>query len=692
MAINCDIFRGLKDDAEKKLAKLREDLYNKQKVELGEKDIEEVRKLMTQAQTMPDGYEKDVIISKAMNVINDKIPATTPEKLKAIQRISLLGNAKTMVRNVVGNVVFGGVETTTSGVVGSQIDKLVSKAFKTELRSVDMFDWGELKKGFKEGYKRAWRDYAERMDVTGGLHKFDAKAGKIFLEHGKIDIDSAENFKGIFKELKQMSQVERFEGGKKVKDLIDWSSPETAWKSFKKLPEDTRLAYMFNRMNESVNFGLKLGDSPFKLAYFNDTMAGLKKLNPNRPIAELEEVANMIMLQRTFQETGAISRAFTQARSAINMGKKFGMGDFILPFTSTPANIMQRIIDYSPLGLVNSFRYAKELRAGATVLNQRKLVDSLTRSFTGTGLLAAGYLMAKQGLINPGISKDPDLNKLRKEIGIQPYSFNVFGKNITYDWSQPLSTLIAIGSDMYNEGKSEEDMGKAIWNAIESGGATLTDQTLLRGMQQLFGGESPVDGLMDSIKNVPTQFIPTLLSQVARTIDPKDRDYWDPALKGQLMNPLKARIPFIRQGLEAQVGTLGEDVDPGGFLTRAFSNFFSPANIRNIQGTEVQQEIMRLYDAKTGRTKHLPRVVSKKITARDPKTREEVKFDLTPQERTKLQRTTGEMTQKVYQRIINSLTYKNMTDEAKHDYLKSTLSKIKKVAEGEIIKERGYIN
>jgi hypothetical protein len=85
---------------------------------------------MKNLQSMPGNTDvekraKDVLFGQVKKYMADKIPSSWVEKIKAIQRINLLLNPKTMVRNTLGNVFMGAAED-IKDIPGTAIDKLVS--------------------------------------------------------------------------------------------------------------------------------------------------------------------------------------------------------------------------------------------------------------------------------------------------------------------------------------------------------------------------------------------------------------------------------------------------------------------------------------------------------------------------------------------------------------------------------------
>ena len=96
--------------------------------------------------------EKDILLAEIQSMISEKLPSTTGEKMRTLARISMLFNAKTQIRNVLGNVVVM-PRALLSDAIGSGIDKAVSG--KTGMRTTGTFKASSLK-GVPHGISEAF--------------------------------------------------------------------------------------------------------------------------------------------------------------------------------------------------------------------------------------------------------------------------------------------------------------------------------------------------------------------------------------------------------------------------------------------------------------------------------------------------------------------------------------------------------
>ena len=82
----------------------------------------------------------------------------------------------------------------------------------------------------------------------------------------------------------------------------------------------------------------------------------LKAAGTNNITDEMIDVATKEALESVYQNGGKLSDTVLKIRRGLNnIGiKDFGLGDALVPYAQTPANVAQQGINYSPLGLIKS--------------------------------------------------------------------------------------------------------------------------------------------------------------------------------------------------------------------------------------------------------------------------------------------------------------------------------------------------
>jgi len=559
--------------------------------------------------------EKDVAMAQVMKLISEKVPATFPDKLKALQRISLLLNPKTMIRNTLGNTVFGAIDN-ISNVVATPIDILTSKLLKTNRTTTLPSIRGQLKSA-KEGLAITLKDAKLGIDTYGNKTQYEFS--------GKKNFDNP----------------------------------------------------ILHKLDKATITGLKLGDTPFHKAAFDDSIRQQMKLaKVEKPTMAMEEQAQRTADQRTYQDVNALTNAFKLAQSALNGGKEIGLGNLVLPFVKTPANILARALDYSVVGLQKALRESTKIGKGT--FDQKAFVDSISRNVTGTALIMVGYDLAKKGIITGSANKDADVAAFERGLGKNDYAYKVGDNYYTYSWAQPGSLAIAIGSDIFIKGKDRKQAENVVTDAVKSGAETLFNQSLLKGLTSFMGGYSVVDSISKTVLNAPTQFIPTIAKQISQIGDPAQRTTISGTPLNTASNLIKARIPGLTKTLEPKVNTSGEEVQNFQGKNSLFNIFVNPGSSTTFKPNAIQRGILKLYD-ETGDNSIFPKVVPKSFTENGETIR------LTPKEITTFQKTMGKSTESRMKPTIEDSSIGNST---KVKELKTAISKSYDEAKAELLSNR----
>ena len=213
--------------------------------------------------------------------------------------------------------------------------------------------------------------------------------------------------------------------------------------------------------------------------------------------SEMIEQAHLDGLYKTFQDKNVLSTAFSNLKRTLNGGKEFGLGDIIMKYPKTPANLLMRGIDYSPLGMVKeTFNLAKH------GFNQKRFVESLSRAATGTGLLFTGLTLYNLGIMQGKKSSDKEAAELMRETGVDQYTINLsalrrfamsglnpnYAKKqegdlmVNYDWIQPAALPITVGTNIAQQKKGNKNvnagdlLGATVFIQCQAGIDTLAEQ------------------------------------------------------------------------------------------------------------------------------------------------------------------------------------------------------------------------
>lgn len=557
--------------------------------------------------------EIDVAMDQIIADIARQLPVTIWDKWDAWRYLAMLGNPTTHIRNFIGNAVFTPVRMTKD---------LVGIALETML----VRDRGQRTKGFatKEAREFAKADALVMQDIlrTGGKHNITDRireAKQIF------------NFKALeWARIKNTAALE----------AEDWIF--------------LRRAYV----NALSGFLSARGVDLSTLQGEGETREGRRLLNEARAYAVREAQ------KATYRDMNTMASILNQFRRAKNPFVRFAFGG-LLPFTKTPFNIVRRGVEYSPIGLVGAIRTAVKGGSSAEIL------DRLSASFTGTGLLVAGYFLAKAGLLIGGMGDDPE-DEFQKLQGIQPYSFQIGDHNYTIDWLAPTVLPLFVGAELHRmtNGDSEaENAYEAMMTILEPVMALSMMSSLndtLEAVRYEKKNEMMVAMLRNMVGSYFTQGVPTILGRVARTMDDSRRTSFVSAgatstekwLSKTFQSSVLSKIPVASQNRMLYIDAWGraDTEENAGF--RALENFLSPGYHNEVRTTAADEELMRLAEA-TNSTAVFPKRAEKSFTV------DGEAYAMTQEEYQKHLIERGQTSYQLVSDLISSPIYAGMSDEEK---------------------------
>ena len=618
---------------------------NKGRFTLTEEETQKIVDNVKKAQKLPEGRDKKILLAEIPSLIADKIPKNFGQKARTYVRTNLLLNPKTQLRNIQGNAIIAPMHA-MSDFVGSGVDRMIAK--KTGVRTT-----GSSTRGMLSGAKKGL--YESFDDFRRGINTRNAEGDRFEIGEG----NSFSNKSPIGKALNALDRVNSF--------LLD------------------------------------AGDRPFYEAWFIKSLNNQMRLNHvNKPTAEMISIATNDALRRTWQDANAWTKAASGVRRTLNLGRGYGPGDMIMPFVKTPMNLAKAIVDFSPAGLVKTL--ARDGRAltiamqngKATAQMQRDFVTNLSNGIVGTILVGTAYMLAANGYLSGAGDEDKDVRKFEENVlGIKPYSVKIGDKSYSYEWAQPVGGLLAIAADLeqtVDEGKITEyfrsgeglaTLLNQILSAGKSGISVLAEQSFLQSIQTLFGEDDLMTGMLEAAAEEPVKWLPasSLMNQIASFGDEAVRSSYDnqSPYVTTAVNKVKARIPGLRQTLPENVDVLGRTIENQNDF---FNVFFNPANTAQAKPTEASNEMYRLYKA-TGDKSLLPHAADYSLTY------QETKYILDGEERAEYQRVMGKTAHEGVADLLESRSYRNMTDEKKAAAIKLVYEYASAQAKAEYLEEQG---
>ncbi len=196
----------------------------------------------------------------------------------------------------------------------------------------------------------------------------------------------------------------------------------------------------------------------------------------------------------------------------------------IFPFVRTPANLISRFIQRTP---VANFALSKRTRDMWTSGDPSQRAEVIGNTIMGVGLYGTAVSYAMDGTITGAGPIDREKNQLWRAAGFKPFCWKVETPRgpvwIKYDRLEPSSMpflyIATLHENLYRFREDPDSLEDAIGLFIACTAKTMTDRTWLRGVKSLMDGvdsaihnETPSDIPVSMAKN----FIPAIPAQVHR--------------------------------------------------------------------------------------------------------------------------------------------------------------------------------
>ena len=281
----------------------------------------------------------------------------------------------------------------------------------------------------------------------------------------------------------------------------------------------------------------------------------------------------------------AVYQNITALGSAARRIQRIPGAEFIVPFGRTPSAVAMQVINYSPVGAF--IEVGKQIARGK--FDQRLLSQAIGRSIVGTGVLWVGSKLFDNDMMTLDHPQNERERELWKVEGRKANSIKVNGKWRTVQTLGPVGPVMLIGGHFKNAfeetGSPTQAMTQAVFGTIKS----FTEQTFLRGVDTVMKAiAEPERNSQYFASSFLSSFIPTIINDIARSKDPKERR------SESVLQRMQSRIPMLRERLEPQVTVLGEERARVG---NALEVIIDPTRPSPDVSDALVQEIRRLFDA-----------------------------------------------------------------------------------------------
>lgn len=507
-----------------------------------------------------------------------QVPATFSDKWNAWRYLSMLGNPRTHIRNIIGNAAFApvrGVKNQIGGLMEA-ISQGVGIMDKSQRTKSAGFNWSKKRRALVQAAKA---DYA---NVEGQIQSGDKyNSATDIIEKNRRIFNNA-----VLETLRR--------GNSTALDVEDTWFSKGAYAS-------SLAGYLNARGYTAEDF----------------TGSGMT----NKQKDEARAYAILEAQKATYRDLNALSELVTSAKFKNPANSKTKGGELakraantvvegVMPFKKTPANILARAMEYSPAGLAKALT-VDSVQVAKGNISAAEYMDHLASGLTGTGLFALGYFLSNSGLLVGGSPEDEDQFDLE---GRQPYSLEIGGNSITLDWLAPEALPVFMGVELAEaiteyggEALSMETM-KSVFHGITG---PVLEMSMMSGLQDALDAVSYADDKMSAIvANAALgylgQAVPTLFGQIERIIgkgaDTRQTTFTQ---KGQFLDTdtqyalgsTLNKVPLLDFQQIPYIDAWGRTESTGTIGARAANNLVNPAYISEITETPVDTEIKRLEES-----------------------------------------------------------------------------------------------
>lgn len=512
--------------------------------------------------------------------------ATGFDYLQQWRYLSMLGNPKTHLRNIIGNVTFGAIRNASN-----TVRSIEEKAF--------------------EGYATK---HGLDIDWHGGL---SPKA------HGQARIRKLAND----------------DASKAAWDAFDKHKNEILGQDKYDTPQ---LATLFRHLSEGNTKLLGWEDDLFRApAYREQYIKSYKKFAKKGEITD--EVLSRIHTEAlkesriaTFNEFNELAQILAKSQRGLydanaTVGQKGValLSNALMPFTKVPANILKQSVNYTPAGAVKGVSHILDAAAKGDSELFNTALDELASGITGTGIAALGYFFGRNtDIFTTNAGSEDAAAKFKKAQGVQNYSATVDlpdGKtySFTLDWLVPASCTFFMGVELakqFENGIQGAHLGEAIGNISQVTSRVIDpvlETSMLSGIYNIVENSRKSSSYDDQrsfadiafreiVQSYLSSYVPTALGQVARSFiydadkfvtGDGDWDYWTNSMKVKMG---LANTDILTERLGDDTNAYGEvknkKKDSGDYAKSFVKNAVLPTNIQEVNLTETDKQKIKEYE------------------------------------------------------------------------------------------------
>ena len=585
--------------------------------------------------------------------VGRQLPSRFVDKWNAWRYLAMLGNPRTHIRNIVGNAGFAPI-VAAKNLTATAIESAVARVSRNGIERTKSFVG--LGKAGRALLSAAWADYSNIENAALGVSKYT----------------ELQSMNKAVREGQKIFRIEALNKANKANSyLLD---KEDVWFS---RPHYAAALAQYCKAHGITAEQIKSG----------------KVLNKARAYAIKEaQKATYRDLNAFSQFVSGLGRnRSSDTNGIIKLANIIVEG--ILPFRKTPANILARGVEYSPLGLAYGIKEALvDVQKGNKTAAEA--IDTISAGLTGTGLMALGVLIASMGRVRGHGSKEDEENKFMKLMGHQAYALELpNGTSVTLDWLAPEALPFFIGVNLWEQTGAEENPATLsdILTAMSTVTEPLLEMSCLQSLNNIFEslgyankGEKFQTGIATAATNYLTQLFPTLLGQIERTGEDKryevftQKQNWLTKNMQYTLSKISAKIPGWDYQQIPYINAWGETEVNSSVIRTALKNFGSPAYFSKVDMNKVEEELLNLYQS-TGEKGLFPQRAENVLQYSDDDKIKNVRY-LSEDEYVTYATVKGQESLRLINELMVRNEYQRMSDEDKVETISRDYAIAKKAA------------
>ncbi len=331
------------------------------------------------------------------------------------------------------------------------------------------------------------------------------------------------------------------------------------------------VAFSSAHFADSVNLNsLKMakGDIVKAKEYMQDAM----RLKPQTPEGEVLKAQGVMDAQvATWTNYSWAAKLSEGIRKIVNeVTGDVRLGDWLLPFVKTPANVIETGMDYAGMGIPKAMvEVVGGIRAGD--LKERPRIQAITRNLVRSGIgFTAALIIASQLKDDDFVGAyDPSRSQIEQLRNSNYNAIRIGGKWISVDWLGPLGVSVSAIMTARKYGKNgigemAFQYAKGVGTQIQNlpGVSDLWDTVKANAYKQ----NQTLEEMTGETANYLTEQLysrltPSFLSDIAKATDTFQRK----TTKG--WEAVKSKIPGLRQTLPVKTNVFGEQMKAEGGIS-----------------------------------------------------------------------------------------------------------------------------